>query len=240
MRTFRWRHCIGDCAVALSHKEACLSSTALRLWPKLTRSAIMGLGLCTAAALQAQDNNTAPTVRETTSERTVIDILADADQLYGPPPPMEDCSDEQEAAIISGEIIVCRRRRDQREYRTTDPDSAEDRYARETAFANDPQAPDVAGEGIFRGPATVSGMCFIPPCPKEAALFIDVEALPEAPPGSDADRIARGLPLLGDDQGTPPSEAELGLPSARKSGEDSARPEASVSPEESEAPVEEP
>ena len=75
-----------------------------------------------------------------------------------------------------------------------------------------PLTPDVAGPGIFRGPATVSGLCLIPPCPKEPALIIDIESLPEAPPGSDADRIARGLPPLGNDEGTPPTKEELGLP----------------------------
>ncbi len=53
--------------------------------------------------------------------------------------------------------------------------------------------PDVSGPGIFKGPATVSGLCFVPPCPKPPVYFFDVTALPEAPPGSDADRIARGL-----------------------------------------------
>ncbi|MBB3034502.1 hypothetical protein [Alteriqipengyuania lutimaris] len=55
------------------------------------------------------------------------------------------------------------------------------------------EAPDVSGPGIFKGPATVSGLCIIPPCPPPPVYMIDVTALPEAPPGSDADRIARGL-----------------------------------------------
>ncbi|NVE95517.1 hypothetical protein HUO12_11460 [Altererythrobacter sp. JGD-16] len=173
---------------------------------------------------------------------TTIDILADADELYGPPPPFEDCTDEQEAAIISGEIIVCRRKQDQREFRTTSPSDAQRRYAEETAFANDPQAPDVAGAGIFKGPATASGLCFIPPCPKEAALIIDIESLPEAPPGSDADRIARGLPPLGNDRGAPPSQEELGLPPVRPTLTTGAqtRPEPETNPEESEEPEEQP
>lgn len=176
------------------------------------------------------------------SETDVIDILAEAEDLYGPPPPMEDCSDEQEAAIISGEIIVCRRKQDQRAFRTTDPDDAETRYARETMNKGNPQTPDVAGDGIFRGPATVSGLCLIPPCPKEPALIIDVEALPEAPPGSDADRIARGLPPLGNDEAVePPSEEELGLPSAPNLMTGSqTRGDKGVSPEESEEPEEQP
>jgi len=53
----------------------------------------------------------------------VIDILDRAENRYGPPTPVEDCSVEQEAAIISGEIIVCRRKRDQRRFRTLDPDA---------------------------------------------------------------------------------------------------------------------
>ncbi len=163
------------------------------------------------AGVQAQDNS----ATDTRDANTRIDILAEAGEMYGPQPPVEDCSEEQEAAIISGEIIVCRRVRDQSAFRTTDRDSAADRYARETAYANDPQAPDVAGAGIFRGPASVGGLCLIPPCPKEPALIIDVAALPEAPPGSDADRIARGLPPLGNEQGGDESEAQLGLPQNR-------------------------
>ncbi|WP_394730147.1 hypothetical protein [Altererythrobacter sp. GH1-8] len=166
---------------------------------------ILLAGLSCTASAQEKD-------ARADSTGAVVDVLADADRLYGPPPPFEDCTEEQEAAIISGEIIVCRRKQDPREFLTTGRESARKRYAEETAFANDPQAPDVAGDGIFRGPASVSGLCLIPPCPKEAALFIDIEALPEAPPGSDADRIARGLPPIGNERGTPPTAGELGLP----------------------------
>ena len=143
---------------------------------------------------------------------TVEDVLADADQLYGPPPPMEDCSDEQEAAILSGEIIVCRRKKDQRRFRTLSSDEAQTRYAEETMNRGNPPTPDVAGPGIFRGPATVGGLCFVPPCPKDPALIIDIEALPEAPPGSDADRIARGLPPLNQDDNMPVDLATLPKP----------------------------
>ncbi|MFN2099159.1 hypothetical protein [Altererythrobacter sp. MF3-039] len=119
--------------------------------------------------------------------------IAAAEDAYGPPPPMEDCSDEQEAAILTGEIIVCRRKRDQSQFRVSSEDEAESRYARETMNAGDPRAPDVAGPGIFRGPATVSGLCFIPPCPPPPAYMIDFDELPETPPGSDAERAGQGL-----------------------------------------------
>jgi len=88
------------------------------------------------------------------------------------------------------------------------------------------QAPDVSGPGIFKGPATVGGLCFIPPCPKDPVYYIDVTALPEAPHGSDADRIARGLAprgsryddgeaaLVAERDGTVPDSAEPGSPAS--------------------------
>jgi len=135
--------------------------------------------------------------------RVVIDILV-------PPPgraaPSEaevrQCEEDIDAATVTGEIIVCRQLGDDQSfYYSGSRDAARQRYAEETAFAGDILAPDVAGPGIFRGPATVGGLCFIPPCPEDPALIIDVEALPEAPEGSDADRIARGLPPADDAEG---------------------------------------
>jgi hypothetical protein len=91
-------------------------------------------------------------------------------------------------------------------------------YAERTQNAGTLPPPDVAGPGIFRGPATISGLCFIPPCPDEAPLIIDVEAIPPPPEGSDAERVAQGLaphesddaPLSEEDRRR--VEAELGLP----------------------------
>jgi hypothetical protein len=79
--------------------------------------------------------------------------------------------------------------------------------------------PDVAGEGIT-GPKALMGAgvtitgCIIPPCPPPPALIMDLEALPEAPAGSDADRIARGLqPIENDrDENSVINQADLGLP----------------------------
>lgn len=105
----------------------------------------------------------------------------------------EDCEEEADAGRIAGEIVVCRQLGEASDG-SWDKEEWERDYARRTAGGS---TPDVAGGGIFSGPATVSGLCVIPPCPPEAALMIDVEALPEAPEGSDADRIARGLPPLG-------------------------------------------
>ena len=131
--------------------------------------------------------------------------------LYGPPPPTERCTEEQEAAIISGEIIVCRRIIDQSEHRYSDDDEAETRYAQEKERMGEFGLPaslpaDFVGPGIFKGKATVGGLCLIGPCPPPTAVLIDLEAIPEAPPGSDADRVARGLVPVGNERGDQPAE----------------------------------
>lgn len=136
-----------------------------------------------------------------------IDILVDPVAAIE----AESCSPaEEDAAAISGEIVVCARRDDAR-HRLMSRDAAQDRYARETMYAGDPQAPDVAGAGIFRGKPTVKGVCGIGlnPCPRPPAYMVDFSELPDAPPGSDADRIARGLPPLGQEEMDKPAEPAL-------------------------------
>lgn len=203
----------------------------------LARGTAICLGFAAFAgpALAAQDED-APGARATADD-SAPDAAQQVDDLArtGEPPAridlsvtvprgdvneaqFQECLDDADAGSISGEILVCRRRgEDATNFYSGSRLAAQKRYARETAFAGDPQAPDVAGGGIFKGPATVSGQCFIPPCPPEAAILIDVEALPEAPPGSDADRIARGLPPLGQDEKLSEEEIRkrreaLGLP----------------------------
>ena len=155
------------------------------------------------------------TTQGTPPER--IDLLAEAkSDIEGPE--FEDCSAEQEAAIISGAIIVCRRRVDN-SARLYDSETALSRHAAETMNKGDPKAPDVSGPGIFKGPATVGKLCIpgIAKCPPPPAYMIDFKTLPEAPAGSDADRIARGLAPRGSDGNAPapandPRQSELGLP----------------------------
>ena len=107
----------------------------------------------------------------------------------------EDCEEEADAGRIAGEIVVCRQLGE-----ATDGSWNREEWQRDYARRTQGEQPvNVAGGGIFTGPATIGGLCVIPPCPPEAALMIDVEALPDAPEGSDADRISRGLPPLGRD-----------------------------------------
>ena len=124
---------------------------------------------------------------------------------------VQQCEDEADAGTISGEIIVCRRRgTDNSNSLSGSRSEAQKRYAEETAFKDTPRAPNVSGLGDNGRGISIGG---VPP----PALIIDVEALPDAPRGSDADRIARGLPPLGQDEDLSEEEIRkrreaLGLP----------------------------
>ncbi|WP_243692584.1 MULTISPECIES: hypothetical protein [unclassified Novosphingobium] len=87
-----------------------------------------------------------------------------------------------------GEIVVCAP--DEEKYRIPST-SQEDPESPQALNDGRLHPPDVAGNGIFRGKATMGGMCLVPPCPKTPYL-IDLSSIPEAPAGSDADKIAKG------------------------------------------------
>lgn len=153
------------------------------------------------------------------------------------PPPMmsateEACARQREAAIVSGEIVVCGGERTVPSQRITSREEAQNRYAAATQGRGPVQLPEL---GIFRGPPTVSGICIpgIFNCPKPPALIVDVRALPQAPPGSDADRIARGLAPLGENAATP-----AGAPNAQQRAELGLPPPAGVEPQRAPSPAE--
>jgi hypothetical protein len=107
---------------------------------------------------------------------------------------LQQCVDQADAGTISGEIVVCRQLGDDGSNSLSGSRAAaQKRYAEETALKGAPRAPEAFGI-----PDNGKGIGFggVPP----PALFIDVEALPKAPAGSDADRIARGLPPLDQDR----------------------------------------
>ncbi len=116
---------------------------------------------------------------------------------------LERCDEEIDAATVSRTIIVCRKRTDAAAS-GFDKEKWEKDYAKRTLGQ---QPVEVAGEGITGkhaagGGGTIRG--FLPgllKCPPPPALIIDVTALLQAPTGSDADRIARGLPPIGNDTG---------------------------------------
>ena len=146
----------------------------------------------------------------------------------------ERCEKDAEAARIRGEIVVCRKpRTDTAEF--WDQEAWEKRYAEKTKFKDDPPPVPVNVSNLMAlvGVSVSIKGCFVPPCPTPMPDLIDVEGLPEAPPGSDADRIGRGLAPRGRDMATPDvSEDALDLPPPPDF--------AGVSPEGSGAPEGEP
>ena len=173
-------------------------------------------------AAQAQDNSGPP---------QTIDLLVP--QNTGDDD-FEDCSAEQEAASISGEIVVCRRRRDQSEF-GYDAERAQQRYATETMNKGDPRAPDFA-ESCAKNPEKGACISFgkVPP----PAYMVDFDALPDTPPGSDADRVGRGLAPQGREgpqqSASAVRQSELGLPpvpAVEKGAAAAVTPGGSASPE---------
>jgi hypothetical protein len=136
----------------------------------------------------ASGQKTSPTAEE------LVQATRDA---YGPPPPADErCEADQEAASISGEIVVCRRRSPQETQQLRERAETRSRYAEATMDRNNPKTPDFISDSQDQGwPPGCVRVGRVPP----PAYMIDFDSLPETPPGSDADRIARGLPPLGRD-----------------------------------------
>ena len=107
----------------------------------------------------------------------------------------EDCEEEADAARVAGEIVVCRQLGEASDG-SWNKEEWEKNYAERTKGDSTPNTFGIANHG------NAIGFGKVPP----PALIIDVEALPQAPAGSDADRIARGLPPLGKDKGPTPEE----------------------------------
>lgn len=141
---------------------------------------LAGLAILAAAPALAD-----PPVDPATADRKSQDMIDTAKAVYGESPGGVSCAKHD-----ADEIVVCLDRpKDQRVPSTsqTDPNS---RAARKALDGNIPSAPFVGSircrqgaDGECRG--NVGGA----PTP---AYYVDVSALPQAPEGSDADRIAKG------------------------------------------------
>ncbi len=130
----------------------------------------------------------------------------------------KECEDQRERGVVAGEIVVCRELAvDTSQLYSGSREAWLKDYAERTQGAGTIAPPDVDGTGLAGG-ITFTGFCFVPPCPKDPALIIDVQAIPPPPEGSDAERVAQGLvPVEGDDAPLSDEdrrrvEAELGLP----------------------------
>lgn len=170
----------------------------------------LAASLAAASPLAAQDSSSATPGDE-----------AQGEEVESPPPPSsnpfgginlsvtvprndsdravaEQCEREAEAGKVAGEIVVCRRLGEASDG-SWDSEKWKKEYAERTAFKGAPGTPNTFGIPNHGNPIGFGK----PPPP---AIFIDVEALPQAPAGSDADRIARGLPPLGKDAELTPEE----------------------------------
>ncbi|MGN6497893.1 MAG: hypothetical protein ACTHK5_11255 [Tsuneonella sp.] len=137
------------------------------------------LAVTLAVPLHAQDSAPAGTGAQQAVEQ--------AKEAFGPPKPeKKTCTPTKPG----DEIFVCAEEQEQSQFRIRSDKQAQDDYAKRTMHKGDPRAPDF--EPQYPGVVVARG-CFIPPCPPPKALMIDLKAIPEAPPGSDADRVGRGL-----------------------------------------------
>ncbi|PKP91821.1 MAG: hypothetical protein CVT75_08665 [Alphaproteobacteria bacterium HGW-Alphaproteobacteria-14] len=164
---------------------------------------LSGLALVMGIPLAAQDDSAAtapaaetPPPPPAPPPRPRVNVLVTVPRGEVNQAQVLECEDRADAGTISGEIVVCRQIGDDGSNSLSGSrKDAQKRYAEETAFKDAPRAPNFNPGCKDQGnpPGCISGIGKVPP----PALLIDVTALPKAPPGSDADRMARGLPPLG-------------------------------------------
>ena len=160
------------------------------------RGALVLVFAASAAPLLAQEIKT---VIEPEGGTLVLDISAARAEANPDPILAEQCQEQADAARITGEIVVCRSL-------AAPTDGAWDQSDFERRYAEATQGmktPGVDGTGVqltSEGSLIAITVTMSVGDPPPPPLMIDVEALPVAPPGSDADRIARGLAPASADQ----------------------------------------
>lgn len=87
-------------------------------------------------------------------------------------------------SAVDGAIIVCGKRKASPRIDPPERDTTTGRANSKMTGLGSPPIP-------LRPPSVSVAVCFLQKCPRKL-YFIDVSALPQAPPGSDADKIARG------------------------------------------------
>lgn len=169
-----------------------------------------------SAPLAAQDDSAVTSEADETAaaetaepaappERLILDLSVTVPKEESDALIEQDCVEENEAATITNTIIVCRDRGKASDG-SFDKTEWEKRYAEKTKGISTPNTFGIPNHGNPIGFGA-------PPPP---AIIIDFEALPDTPEGSNADRIARGLPPLGERELTEEEERArreaLGIP----------------------------
>jgi hypothetical protein len=171
-------------------------SGQLRSWQSGLALAALAAGALPAAPVHAQ-------------QATAEQALADARAAYGPAD--AKAKPACPTPVDGGEIVVCGEKEDQEQFRVKSSGALDP--TGKGARGGVPRAPEVGT--VYPGKVVATG-CFIPPCPPPMAVIIDLKAIPEAPAGSDADRMARGLAPTGRGDPLPPpaSSGESASPAA--------------------------
>jgi len=181
---------------ALKRMETGLSSDATPVPPcfRLALSALMvGSAMLAAAPVAAQDDSGAAAPAAAAPARAPqqprVNLMVTVPREEPSQADLRECRDDEEAAAISGEIVVCRLRGNDGTGLTGTRAESRKRYAQETMLKGAPRAPEAFGIPDHGNSIGIGG---VPP----PAYVVDFGVLPQAPAGSDADRIARGLPPL--------------------------------------------
>jgi len=126
----------------------------------------------------------APLAAQEAPSLTAEQVIAEAEKIYSLP--RRGVQSECPMPKPGEEIVVCAQQEDPGRFRAASSSDLDPTGA--GARGGVPHA-DV--ETNYPGVVAARG-CFIPPCPPPMPELIDLKAIPEAPPGSDADLIARG------------------------------------------------
>lgn len=177
---------------ALPRFRLCLTALAALVAPVVTAplAAQDDSSATTPPAEEAPANPAAAAAAAPAGVPPRINLLVTVPRGEASAADLRECRDDEEAAAINGEIVVCRVRGNDGTGLTGTRAESQKRYAQETAFKGAPPPPD-----LFGIPDNGKGIGFGKPPP--VAITVDFAKLPAAPAGSDADRIAQGLPPLG-------------------------------------------
>jgi hypothetical protein len=134
--------------------------------------AISGVLAPASHAQEAQDDTRLPEPEKREPdpvEAKVKQLIRKADEWTG----KEERAKRCQPSAAGKDIVVCGEADAGAKFRV--PADTEGRLA----TGGPPPAPDVAGDGIFKGKATMGLGCIVPPCPPPKAYMIDFSKLPE-------------------------------------------------------------